>query len=438
MQAVSRATGHMRHTTTGERGEYSMPALLPGDYDVTIEADGFQRIVRAVTVEAGSTTTADFIVRVGDVAESVRVEAATPQLRFDAASVSGSISRDQIEGLPLNGRSFLDLGRLEPGVQQPAGANRNRMILPVLGAPAANVGGARFTVDGGSVTAMALGGSQMAFSQEGLQEFQISTVNFDLAAGMTDAGSINVVTRGGGNQPTGTIFYFFRDHNLAAYPVLVRDPDNPDPFFQRQQFGFAAGGPVRRDRVFYFGSWERNDQDAVAATTLLVPDFAHLSRVTGSPLVGDLFTARLDAKVSERHTLFARYSHDGSRAFGPAAIGGGSPNAYPSNWNRIVTNADQGLVALTSVLRPTLVNDLRLSVFAVSSRSGNAREEDCPRCLGLGQPSIGIALTGLVIGNATTTDNLARRFHLTDSIIWQATAHRVRAGLDWEYNRDRI
>ena len=436
VQAVSRATGHVRNTTTGGRGGYSIPALLPGEYDVTIEADGFQRIVRAVTVEAGGTTTAHFVVRVGDVAESVRVEAATPQLRFDAASVSGSISRDQIEGLPLNGRNFLDLGRLEPGVQQPDRANRNRTILPVLGAPAANVGGARFTVDGGSVTAMALGGSQMRFSQEGLQEFQISTVNFDLAAGMTDAGSINVVTRGGGNQPNGTIFYFFRDHNLAAYPVLVRDPDNPDPFFQRQQFGFAAGGPVRRDRVFYFGSWERNDQDAVAATTLLVPDFAHLSRVTGSPLVGDLFTARLDAKVSERQTLFARYSHDGSRAFGPAAIGGGSPNAYPSNWNRIVANADQGLVALTSVLRPTLVNDLRLSVFAVSSRSGNAREEDCPRCLGLGQPSIGIALTGLVIGNATTTDNLARRFHLTDSVIWQAATHRVRAGLDWEYNRD--
>ena len=317
--------------------------------------------------------------------------------------------------------------------------NRNRTILPVLGATAANVGGARFTVDGGSVTAMALGGSQMGFSQEGLQEFQVSTVNFDLAAGMTDAGSINVVTRGGGNQPKGTLFYFFRDHNLAAYPVLVRDPNNPHPFFQRQQFGFAAGGPVRRDRVFYFGSWERNDQDAVAGTTLLVPDFAHLSRVTSSPLVGDLFTARLDAKVSGRHTFFARYSHDGSRAFGPAAaaIGGGSPNAYPSNWNRIVTNADQGLVALTSVLRPTLVNDLRLSAFVVSTSSGSAREEDCPRCLGLGQPSITVALTGLVIGNAIATDNLARRFHLTDSIIWQATTHRVRVGLDWEYNRDR-
>ena len=438
VQAISRATGHVRRAPTGQLGEYSIPALLPGEYELAIEAAGFKRTDGAATVAAGATTTADLTLRVGEVTESVRVVAATPQLRFDAAAVSGSITRDQIERLPLNGRSFLELSKLEPGVQQPGAANRNRTIVPVLGAPAANVGGPRFTVDGGSVTAMALGGSQMGFSQEVVQEFQVSTVNFDLAAGMTDSGSINVVTRGGGNRPQGSAFYFFRDHNLAAYPVLARDPANPHPFFRRQQFGFAGGGPVRRDRVFYFGSWERNDQRAVAGTTLLVPEFAHLSRVTSSPFVGDLFTARLDAKIGAAQTMFARYSRDGSGAFGPAAaVGGGSANAYPSNWNRIDTAADQGLVALTSVLRPTLVNDLRLSFFVLSSVSGNAPEEDCPRCLGLRQPAVAVAQTGLVIGNATTTDNLARRFQVTDSIVWQASTHRVRAGADWEHNGDR-
>lgn len=89
------------------------------------------------------------------------------------------------------------------------------------------------------------------------------------------------------------------------------------------------------------------------------------------------------------------------------------------------------------MLRPTLVNDLRSSFFVLSSVSGNARERDCPRCLGLGQPAVAVAQTGLVIGNATTTDNLARRFHLTDSVVWQASTHRVRAGVDWEHNGDR-
>jgi hypothetical protein len=435
VQAVRRSTGQARITITADQGEYSFPALLPGEYEISVEAVGFQRIARTATVEAGTTTRADMVLRVGDLRDSVTVKAASPQIHYDSASVSGVITRDQIEGLPLNGRSVLDLAKLEPGLQPPTGANRNRTVVPVLGAPASNVGGARFTVDGGSVTSVGLGGAQMGFSQEVVQEFQVSTVNFDLAAGMTDAGSINVVTRGGGNDLRTTTFYFFRDHNLAAYPVLIRDPGQTNPFFQRQQFGFAVGGPVRRDRVFYFGNWERNDQRAVVGTTLLVPEFAHLSRVSRSPLVGDLFTVRLDAKITGAHSVFVRHSHDGSRAFGPAS--GGSPNAYPSNWNRIVTGADQSLVALTSVLRPTLVNDVRFASFIVSSQSGGPREEDCPRCLGVGGPSITVALTGLVIGNSTTTDNLERRFHLTDAITWQRSAHRARVGLDWEHNRDR-
>ena len=102
-----------------------------------------------------------------------------------------------------------------------------------------------------------------------------------------------------------------------------------------------------------------------------------------------------------------------------------------------MTRADQSLVAVTSVLRPTLVNDVRVSFFTVSSQSGAAREDDCRQCLGLGGPSITVALTGLVIGNSTATDNLERRFHFTDGITWQRSTHRARFGLDWEHNRDR-
>ena len=102
----------------------------------------------------------------------------------------------------MNGRGYLELAKLEPGIQSPTVANRNRTIVAVLGAPAANLAGARFTVDGGSVTAIGLGGSQMGFSQELVQEFQVATVNADLAAGLTDTGTINVVTRAGGNDLT--------------------------------------------------------------------------------------------------------------------------------------------------------------------------------------------------------------------------------------------
>jgi hypothetical protein len=438
VQAASLATHQVRATTTGKQGEYGFPALLPGEYEVTVEAAGFQPFARAATVQAGTTTRADMVLRVGDLVDVVTVEAAWPQIRYDSASVSGLITHDQIQGLPLNGRSFLELAKLEPGVQTPTAANRNRSVVPVLGSPASNVGGARFTVDGGSVTSVGLGGAQMGFSQELVQEFQVSTVNFDLSAGMTDTGAINVVTRAGGNQPHANVFYFFRDHNLAAYPALNRDQSNPDPFFQRQQFGFSLGGPIRRNQVFYFANWERTDQRSVGTTTLLTPEFAHLSRISKSPLEGTLFSGRLDARINGAHTVFVRYSQDASRAFGPAAaITGGSPNAYPSNWNRVVTRADQSLIGATSVIGPTMVNDLRFSSFIVRSSTGAPGEQDCQGCLGLGIPSISIAQAGLVIGNSIANDSRGRRFHLSESITWQQSTHRVRFGVDWEHDRDR-
>src|SRR5262249_7391902 len=149
----------------------------------------------------------------------------------------------------------------------------------------------------------------------------------------------------------------------AAYPVLNRDPAYPDPFFQRQRFGFALGGPIRRDRAFFFFDWERNDQRGVIATTLAA-DFAHLSRLTTSPLVGNQASLRLDGHLSNTHTAFLRYSHDGGRSFGPPVD---QPNTYPSYWTHQRVWADQSMFGLTSVLRPTVVNDLRFSYFFVSS-----------------------------------------------------------------------
>ena len=435
VRLTSRTDGFARAAVTSEQGDYSFPALLAGEYEVSIEAAGFQRTVRQAVVEAGTTTTADFALRVGDTKDSVTVDGASPQMHYDSHTVGGVVTQSQIQDLPLNGRSFLELAKLEPGVQPPSRTTQGRTFVPVLGAPGGGSGrGTRVTVDGGTIMAAGYGGSQMGFSQEVVQEFQISTVNFDLSTGITYAGAINVVTRSGGNDLHGTGLYFFRDHKLAAYPALNRDPANPDPFFQRRQFGFALGGPIRRDRVFFFGNWERNEQRGVFATTLVTPDFARFSRVTNSPLFGDQLSFRLDGRISNVHTAFVRYSHDGSRAFGPDATGSGL-SAYPSNWSRVPAWADQNLLGLTSVLRPTLVNDLRFSYFFFSSNTLAPTEQDCPGCLGLGAPGINIAQAGLFIGKSGFGPTLARTFHLADNVAWQRSNHRARFGVDWEHHR---
>ena len=434
VEAVNAATGLVRTSATSEQGDYGLPALLPGDYQLSVEAAGFERIVRSVIVEAGGTTTVNFDLRVGEVKESVTAEAISPQIHFDSASIRGLITRGEIEGLPLNGRSFYELAKLEPGVQPASRGSNNRTFVPVLGAPAGNSGRAtRVTVDGGSIMAIGNGGAAMGMSQEVVQEFQVSTANFDLTTGITDSGAVNIVTRSGSNTLHGAAFLFFRDHNLSAYPALVRDPFNPDPFFQRRQFGFEVGGPIRRDRAFFFANWERNEQRGVGSTRLVVPDFAHLTRVTPSPLFGNQFSLRMDGRISNAHSGFVRYSHDGSHAVGPSSLFGNAP--YPSNWTRQQAWADQSILGLTSVLSPTMVNDMRFSYFFISSREVAPREEDCPACLGLGAPIINIAQAGLQIGNSSASYNLARRFHLSDSMSWQAGTHRIRFGGDWEYHR---
>src|SRR5262245_12712372 len=449
VKLTNSATGLTRDVATSEQGAYSFNALQSGEYELSAEVAGFQRIVRSATVEAGVTTNADFDLVVGATNESITVEGASPQMRYDSHTVGGVVTQAQIQGLPLNGRSFLELAKLEPGVQDPYSNVSNLLLVTSLGQPQATNGrGTRVTVDGGSIMAAGFGGSWMGLSQEVVQEFQIATVNFDLTTGLANGAAINVVTRSGGNELNGAAFYFFRDHKLAAYPGLKRLCEEPiapalcnnsaerkaieDPFFQRRQFGFALGGPIWRDRVFFFGNYERNEQRGVAATTLLTSDFAHLSRITPSPYFGNQLSLRLDGRLSDKHTAFIRYSHDGVRAFAPPNT---QPNAYPSFWTQQPIWADQSILGLTSTFSDTLVNDFRFSYLYVKSSLTEPTERECPGCLGVGAPSITIQQAQLIIGRNQDQHTLFRRYHLNDYVTWQRDAHRARFGVDWEYNR---
>ncbi len=433
---TNKDTGLNRTLVTSAAGDYSAPALLAGVYEVTAEAPGFQRLAREAIVAAGSTTTVNLTMQLGPTTQTVTVAAASPQIRYDAHEVSGVVTRSQVEGLPLNGRSFLELEKLEPGAQQPTRANNNRTLVPLLGAPVGLSGRAtRVTVDGGSIMEIGNGGALMGFSQEVVQEFQVSTVNFDLSTGTTASGAVNVVTRCGGNELHGSAFYFFRDHKLSAYPGLARDAFNSHPFFQRQQYGFAVGGPIRKERALFFGTFERNDQRSVDSTLLLTPEFAPLSRITPSPTRVNQFSVRTDFRFSDRHYGFLRHSHEGSFSYAsPAVTLAGGRFALPSAWTRQPGWTDQSILGLTSQLRPNLVNDLRFSFLFISSEDHAPREADCPGCLGIGAPRITVS-PDLFIGKSLTMTVLGHRYHLNDVLAWQKGPHRVRLGGDWEVNR---
>ena len=250
----NKTAGAERQLVSAVDGAFGVSGLPGGLYDVRVEAKGFRTIVREATVETGATTTADIRMLVGEVTEVVSVQAATSQIEYERHAIDGVITRQKIQELPLNGRSFLQLAFLEPGVTVSPGttAQYNSLFsVSVLGAESNKTA---ITVDGGNVRNAIEGQTQINLSQEMVQEFQLSSANFDLSTGITSSGAVNIVTRGGGNDFHGSGYFFFRDHNMSAYPNLVRSALTPDPFFARATRGSGWAAPSRRTRPFSFST----------------------------------------------------------------------------------------------------------------------------------------------------------------------------------------
>jgi len=429
---TNKATDVARSTVTNAEGLFSAPALPAGEYEVRGEQPGFAVILRMATVGAGGSTTVNLSMHVGTTREVVSVEAASGQINYDSHTIQGVIQHDSIEDLPLNGRSFMQLAKLEPGVTIASGsvAQFNTLFtVSVLG------GGNRtlFAVDGGNVSDnVDVGGGMpsMNFSQEMVQEFQLSEVNFDLSTGISSGGAVNVVTRSGSNDWHGTAYYYFRDHNLAAYPALQRNPADPNPFFARRNPGATFGGPIKKDRLFFFFNYEYMNQVQALTITSTDPAFTPLTGTYGSPYKATNVSIRVDDRITDKHNLFVRFSHDGNRGFGQSLQFGD-----PSNWARNTNWSDQSIVGLTSTLTPTLVNDLRVQFNYWNNHNTQAVSSDCSApCVAGTLPNI-FTFVGSnypAVGpnfNAPQGRN-TRRYEVIENLVWQKGAHRLKFGGD--------
>jgi len=219
-------SGLTRSLTTSEEGAYSAGGVAPWRFTrVTAEATGFSVLERTVIVETGATTTVNLTLQVGELSEQVTVDDVAPLITYEHHQVGGFVSRQQIENLPLNGRNFLELAKLEPGVTNPTRLNDSRVFVSFLGSglqTVPRVGYSRVTVDGASINTPGNAGVIFQVSQGVVKEFQLSTVNFDVSTSLSSNGAINIVTRSAGNDYHGEAFFFYRDQHLAAYPGLRR------------------------------------------------------------------------------------------------------------------------------------------------------------------------------------------------------------------------
>jgi hypothetical protein len=285
------------------------------------------------------------------------------------------------------------------------------------------------TVDGGNVRNALEGGTAQNFSQEVVEEFQISIANFDLSTGIAASGAINIVSRSGGNAFHGGAYFFFRDNNLSAYPALRRNDFAPNPFFARRQGGVLFSGPIKKDKLFFFFNLENNNQDSVVTVQPDSPYFAALAQNYSNPYNGKQISVKFDYRLNTQHNLFARYSHDGNSGFGPRS---GSP--LPSNWLVNRNWADQSILGVTSTFTSALVNDFRFAYQYWNNRNLHPTESDCPGCLGIGLPEMAVVGTNVRFGNTSNAPQGRdiRRYNLVNNMTWQRGAHRMRFGGSFE------
>ena len=447
---TSKATGEIRRVTANEAGSYSVENLLPGDYDIKVESTGFSSVTTTVTVLVGNASTGDATLRAGVGNIVVDITSSAPVIDKTDYKIDGVVERQEIDELPLNGRNFLQLALLEPGVSVSAknpGSQNNLFNVSIGGGNSALT---RLTVDGGSIVDPVCGGAAQNFSTETVQEFQISTFNFDLSTGVTSVGAINIVSRTGTNQFHGSGFLFVRDHTFAANPNL--EPSDTSPYFRRYQYGGSFGGPIIKDRFWFFGNYERLDQNSAIGNTItysgptgfvgspalvsaIQNSLAQLQGITNSPYSGYLANVRGDYKLSDKSSLFMRYSRDDNSTFAPD-----SQNSLPSNWRSNASVDDNLQVGWTWLPRATLVNDLRFNIQHIVNNESIPSASQCPPtnpgCIGLGGPEILMLGSNLQLGddpNAFQARNLIR-YETTDNVSWQHGSHRVKFGGEWEHN----
>jgi hypothetical protein len=309
-------THQVVNAVTNSSGSFNSGALLPGDYKTLVSAKGFSSVESTTTVLVGNTATVNVTLRIGNEKQVVEVQDSASQVNTEQATVQGVLNEQQIENLPVNGRNFLDLAQLEPGVQIQDGGN-----LGKDGFSSISFGGrfgrtARVEVDGIDVSDEIFGSTTQNVAASAIQEFQLSQSSQDLSTELTTSGAINVITRSGTNAVHGEAFDFFRDSSLAA--ALPAPPGLSEPF-QRSQYGGRVGGPILKDRLFYFLDGERTLQHEQAPVLVAAP-FQQYSGSFNAPFHENNLMAKADYQLPSLH-VFYRFNYFANQLIANGGLG---------------------------------------------------------------------------------------------------------------------
>jgi Carboxypeptidase regulatory-like domain len=343
---TNKGTGQVMTTTTTSSGTFASGALTPGEYTVRIEGQGFKTAQLSVVVEVNTTASANMKLALGESSQVVEVQASELAVNTEQATVQGVLTAQQIENLPINGRNFLDLAQLEPGVQIQDGGTfdptKNGFSSVSFGGRFGRT--ARIEVDGVDISDENVGTTTQNLPMGAIQESSLQQSSLDLSTELTSSGSVNVTTKSGTNGLHGEGFYYFRDQSLNAN--LPGASHNP---FQRNQFGGNLGGPVIKHKLFFFLDAERTKQDLIDPV-LPGGAFAGLPGKFTSPFRETEIIGRMDWQAN-RYKVFYRFNYNQNKSVLPFIPNSFQPFANVDHARDHVVGVDFNFGSFTNSVR---------------------------------------------------------------------------------------
>jgi hypothetical protein len=437
VRAINVGTNAVREVTSSGEGAYEISQLAPGTYRLETEAQGFSKLVQDnVVVNVLQRTTINPELRVGAVTEVVNVTAENaPLVETTKTDVGGVIDQRRLENLPVNGRSFASLAILIPGATlQPSFDPTKARVgtFSVGGSTGRNV---NVTIDGGDNKDNAVGGILQNFSMEGIQEFALSTQRFSAANGRSGGALLSVVSKSGSNDFHGSIFGFFRHDKLNANaPALLAEARGEPtsgvqkPPFNRQQFGGSIGGPIKKDKAFFFGAVERTRERgnsfvpaADQAEIALLQSFGYQAvPLLPQPFNDTQYTIKGDFNLSSRHSLVTRFAGQNNDALNDQA-GFLIVHTDLSGGNESLNTLYNFLTSLTSTFGASTVNQFTYQYQTFDNRINATTDLDL-----LAFPN------GLLIGrNGNVPQQTIQKKHqFKDDLTWNRGNHGFKFGGD--------
>ncbi|MBS1815982.1 MAG: TonB-dependent receptor [Acidobacteria bacterium] len=447
--ATSAATHQVYAVVTDKRGRFRLPFLPAGTYAFLAQAAGFTAEAQQMHLSVGAAFDVTLHLSVGAQRASVNVAAHAPVLEEDRSQISETISQAEVNGLPFNGRNFLDLALLAPGVS-PTNTNSVQMFAetsPVVG-QGYSINSQRnlsnsFVVDGLSANDDAAGLAGNFYPMDVIAEFQVVTSGGQAEFGRALGGYFNIVTRSGSNDLHGTMYGFLRNQRLNARNPLSQ---NKLPFTQGQ-YGASLSGPVRRDRTFFFANYEARRLQTDGVSTITSENATAINtrldqlgfgglRIQASNGPATLYPtsvhtdnafARLDHHFSDVDQMNARYSYyrlDSTNARGAGGLADVSFGTAVRDANH--TFAISNIASLTS----HLFNETR-GQFTYDDLSAPSNTQNSPAIT-----ISGVATFGRFSSSPTARVNSL--YEVVNNLVLQHGAHTLKTGIDFLFNRDTI